>query len=198
MAETVYSGTLGSNMEIKTTVIPKQAREWVKLCGERSPVLAEIELHVFRGATLYTLQNEGHILSYNVTRFGKRKKNIWEPYANWYTAYTIPNERRKGYARQLMQHIRILAIRAGCRRLKARAGTMLGLLLHVGMGDELWGVTEELDVLVDTPLVRLEEYRGRKPPNSIPSSGMIPWSLGRVLEALAERPMRYEKKPPAK
>ncbi len=181
---------------------PKAARVWVKACAEKSPVLAEVELHVFRGATLFVgHEPDGTPLTYNVTRLGKKKKNVWEPYANWYIAYTPVAVRRRGYARGLAEMVKDMAIAHGCVRLKALAGTRLGLLLHIGLGDELWGVTDKDEVVVDTPLVPNAAYAGRSPPNATADAGTIPWDLTRVDAALAGRLMRYDamckKKTPA-
>lgn len=170
----------------------KEARQWVKLCGERGPVLAEVELHIFRGATLFVEHEDGVPRTYNVTRFGKRKKNAWEPYANWYTAYTPTAYRRRGYARQLADQVKHMAVTHGCVRLKALAGTRLGLLLHIGLGDELWGVTEKAEVVVDTPLTTNPAYAGRTPPNGTADAGTEPWTLTRVDLALNGREMRYD------
>lgn len=175
---------------------PKLARLAVRECGERSPVLAEVELHVFRGATLYVLlDSRGAPVSYNVTRFGKRKKNAWEPYANWYTAYTIEQERRKGHASYLARLVKERAIDAGCVRLKALAGTTGGLMLHAALGDELWGITANVEVAVDTPLVPNAAYDNRTPPNAA-TDETAPWSLERVLRELNSRSLRYETKKP--
>lgn len=171
---------------------PKQSREWVKAACERSPVLSEIELHVFRGATLKVLTIEDYPVSYNVTRLGKRRKNVWEPYANWYTAYTVTRCRRQGYARFLAEMVKKEAIAFGCRRLKALAGTKLGVLLHAGLGDQFWGITDSLEVVVDTPLIHLDDYKGRCPPNSV-TEETNPWPVERVWNELGERKLRYEK-----
>lgn len=171
---------------------PKIARGWVKACGERSPVLAEVELHVFRGATLFVEGDVDAPISLNVTRFGKRKKNAWEPYANWYTAYTVERFRRQGYAITLARHVQRAAREAGCRRLKALAGTRLGLLLHVALGDQLWGVTDLVEVVVDTPLVHAPVYRGKSPPNAVEGAGVEPWSLERVMSEVGDRKLRYD------
>ena len=143
---------------------PKVAREAIRALGERSPVLSEVELHVFRGAPLYILRSlKGAALSLNVTYFGKRKINVWEPYANWYTAYTPTALRRQGYATQLYKHVEALAIEAGCRRIKSLAGTQLGLLHHIHVGHQVWGVTLRNEVCVDAPLVTHPEYAKRVP-----------------------------------
>jgi GNAT superfamily N-acetyltransferase len=184
-------------------VDPKESRKWVRACGEKSKVLAEVELHVFRGATLWVACDGQEPVSYNVTRFGKRRKNVWEPYSNWYTAYTINSCRRRGHARRLALYVRSLARDAGCRRLKSLAGTRLGLYLHAALGDEFWGVTSSLEVVIDTPLVLVTKCLGCVPPNAAPvlrekaardpPVHIDPMSLGDVLKELGERPMRYER-----
>jgi hypothetical protein len=194
--------TLGG-LDVRAVTDPKESRKWVKACGEKSKVLAEVELHVFRGATLWVACDGEKLVSYNVTRFGKRRKNVWEPYANWYTAYTINSCRRRGHARRIALHVRSLARDAGCRRPKSLAGTRLGLYLHAALGDEFWGVTSSLEVVIDTPLVMVEKCSGCAPPNATPVFREMaarnpllyaePMSLGDVLKELGERPMRYER-----
>ena len=174
-----------------TIIDPKEARGWVKAAGERSPVLAEVELHVFRGAVLTVLHDEEQPLSFNVTHFGKRRKNVWEPYANWYIAYTVEWARRRGHARTLAEIAKAEAVARGCRRLKALAGTRLGVLLHDALGDQFWGVTDRAEVVVDTPLVQLPAYHRRTPPNAV-TDETEPWPLARVWAELGDRPLRYE------
>ncbi len=181
---------LGGTLTLVTD--PKEARAWVKAAGERSPVLAEVELHVFRGATLYVVSDGDRPMTYNVTRFGKRRKNVWEPYANWYTAYTVTEFRRRGHAKRLAEMVKAQAAAFGCRRLKALAGTRLGLLLHVSLGDELWGVTPNNEVAVDTPLVECADWAGRPPPNAVLGSGTRPWTVAEVDTALRGAEMRYD------
>lgn len=180
--------------KIITVTEPVEAREWVHKCPERSPVLAEVELHVFRGGILKVLvTDQGKPLSYNVTRLGKRKKNIWEPYANWYTAYTIERERNRGLATQLAETFKEEAVKFGCVRLKALAGTLAGLMLHNKLKDQFWGITEMMEVVVDTPLVPNQAYNGKRPPNAV-TTDTEPWPLERVLNELGDNPLRYETK----
>jgi GNAT superfamily N-acetyltransferase len=190
-------------LDVRAVTDPKEARKLVRACGEKSRVIAEVELHVFRGATLWVACDGEKPVSYNVTRFGKHRKNVWEPYANWYTAYTITSSRRQGHARRLALHVRSLARDAGCRRMKSLAGTRLGLYLHGALGDEFWGVTSNLEVVIDTPLVLVEKCSGCVPPNATPvfremaarnpSVHVGPMVLEDVLRQLGERPMRYER-----
>lgn len=190
--------TMIGDLTVRVVTDPKEARQWVKSCGERSKVLAEVELHVFRGATLWIACKGQMPVSYNVTRFGKRRRNIWEPYANCYTLYTVLPYRGSGYARKLSLYVRSLARKAGCRRLKAHAGTRSGLALFASLGDEIWGVTSKFEVLIDTPLVDEHRWDGCVPPNVVSALGAEsvlpskPLTLSEVLLEIGNRSMCYE------
>jgi GNAT superfamily N-acetyltransferase len=170
----------------------KVARRWVRMGAEKSAVLDEVPTHVFRGSRLYILTFAGVPVSYHAVYLGRRKKNVWEPYANWYTAYTVNKYRRRGFARHLAIIAREDARRGGCVRLKSLAGTMLGIYLHAALGDQFWGVTDKCEVVVDTPLVNNEAYDHRSPPNAVRGAGPEPWSLSMVMSALAGRRLKYE------
>lgn len=183
---------LSKTLDIVIVRDPKEAREWVRRTGEKSPVTAETELHVFRGASLYVLHKGEEPISFHACYFGKRKKNVWEPYANWYTGYTVRKHRRQGYATRLALLAREEAIRRGCVRLKSKAGSILGLRLHDSLGDQFWGITEGLEIVIDTPLVANAAYDNRTPPNAVDGAGLQPWSADKVLRLLAGRTLRYE------
>ncbi len=169
---------------------PKDAGQWVKLSTEKHPVLSEMSMFVFRGAIMYILVEKELPISFNVTYIGKRKKNVWEPYANWYSAYTVTPRRREGHAKKLATEVRNEAISLGCRRLKSLAGTYLGLVLHESFGDQFWGIRENMEVIIDTPLVDMPEYSTKPPPTAITKSKM---SLKDVLKELGDRKLRYER-----
>jgi hypothetical protein len=120
---------------------------------------------LFRGTPVWVGSVDGKPVTLNATHFGKRKKNTWEPYANWYVAYTRPDARRLGHAREMALFVRDLAVKDGCVRLKALAGSLAGFGLHASLGDQFWGLTEKDEVIVDTPIVSAEELvaRGRQP-----------------------------------
>lgn len=172
---------------IEIVTEPKEARRIVKDIGEKSSVLSEVDMGVFRGAPLYILRDPaGALLTLNVTYFGKKSKNIWEPYANWYTAYTPVAIRRKGYATELYKVVEAEAIKRGCKRIKSLAGTYAGMMMHHALGHLLWGITPEVrdekgkmirgrEVCVDAPLIMRPEY----------SVGRIP---GQVVQTLKESP----------
>lgn len=181
-----------SEYHIECITTDKLAVEWVKKCGEKHEVLSQTSLHVWRGASLWILLQNEKPVSYNITRIGKRKKNVWEPYANWYVAYTVVSLRRLGLATRLIKHVLSLAKDMGCRRMKALAGTSAGLALHASLGDQFWGLTENLEVVVDTPMVHLPAYLGKTPPNAT-TTETVPWPLERVVQELNGRNLRYDK-----
>lgn len=140
---------------------------------------AEVRMMLFRGTRFWVQTDDGGPVTLNATHFGKRKKNVWEPYANWYTAFTHPEYRRLGYAKELACYVRTLARQAGCVRLRSLAGSRLGYELHRSLGDQFWGITSNRELVVDTPIVSNEELVrwGREPfpEDSIPM-GARKWS----------------------
>ena len=178
---------------IETVTDVKRAQALVASINEKSPVLAEVRLYVYRGSPAFALLQGDQVLSIHVCHFGKRKHNIWEPYLNWYTAYTPILLRRQGFARKLAEHTRKIGIEKGCVRLKSKAGTILGVELHLGLNDQFWGVTEAREAIVDTPLVDKPEYLNRTPPNATKDAGTNPWTREMLMSKLAGTPMRYER-----
>jgi GNAT superfamily N-acetyltransferase len=153
-------------------------------------VLEPLEYNVYRGATCWVLDTvEGadthHTLSVSAWSFGQRKRCGWGRYANWYTAYTPPPIRRQGHARRLYKLVAEQAVGAGCDRLKALAGSWLGVQLHLALGHEIWGLTKGGELQVDTPLVARDDW-----PDSVPrhARGAVgpgrPMVVGEVREAL--------------
>lgn len=129
------------------------------------PVLADAGLMFFRGCNTFVgIVNDVYV-TLNSTHFGKKKKNTWEPYANWYIAYTRYDHRRQGYAKGLATEVRRRAVEAGCVRLKSLAGSQLGYELHRSFGDQFWAKTLTLELAVDTPLVTSDWLveQGRQP-----------------------------------
>lgn len=128
-------------------------------------VLKQVDLCAFWGSRIWVATDDrGGLLSFNMTKLGKRKKNVWEPYANWYLAYTIPEARRRGHATALSRVMRSAAVEAGCVRLRSLAGSWAGFSLHVALGDAFWGLTDRMEVVVDSPLVE------KAWPNTIPGA----------------------------
>jgi hypothetical protein len=164
---------------------------------------AEVRMMLFRGTSFWVLMDRDAMpVSLNATHFGKRKKNVWEPYANWYTAFTRPESRRMGYAKGLGWHVRREAVEAGCVRLRSLAGTYLGYRLHRSFGDQFWGITDKDELVVDTPLVTDEVLaaRGREPfPSRTTPMGARKWAqrtsplTPTMVEAYLERELRYDK-----
>lgn len=154
-------------------------------------VLKEAELMLFRGVRIFVGLHGSVPVTLNATHFGKRKKNAWEPYANWYIAFTTAEYRRNGYAKELAMNVQKQAAEAGCVRLKALAGTLPGLYLHASLGDQLWAVTDKLEVQVDTPLSEAGSVLGTPPNARKWTDRTSPLSLEQVMQELNGRPLRY-------
>jgi GNAT superfamily N-acetyltransferase len=126
--------------------------------------LALMGMELFRGASLFVLETEGDVAGFATIHVGRRRKNCWEPYANWTLAYTTPAQRRKGHAlalsRFMLAHVAFL----GCRRVKSKVGSYLGLRLHSVLGHDIWGVLPTGELQVDAPL----EHAGQFPVGRTP------------------------------
>lgn len=161
--------------------------------ADNHPVLKELGLYAFWGATTLALWEGGVPLSVISMKLGKRKKNIWEPYANWYGAYTLPSHRRKGLATQLYREMEDRAQTFGCRRLKSLAGSRAGLGLHMSLGHQAWGHTSNGEIQIDTPLPIYEEFYRDKgaPPTAIARKTQIPPGM---LADIMRKGLRYDEK----
>lgn len=153
--------------------------------GRWHPVLSELSMTMFRGAQCWVVYQGDDIVHIHASKFGKRKKNKWEPYWNWYIAYTRPDLRRQGYAKKVSERIHAMAVEAGCVRMKSLAGTLGGLRLHMSRGDELWDLRPSGEVVVDTPLIE-GDWRGI-PPNATVERRMT------QRAALAIKALKYDK-----
>lgn len=169
--------------------------------AEKHPVLTEVRRDVFYGGSVWVLYDDLHPgdlepvpLSIHVTKLGKRKKNKWEPYANWYTAYTTPDHRRKGHATALYRAMETEAIAKGCRRVKSLAGSKAGALLHMSLGHQCWGETDNHELAYDTALPGSEALYGKEPPPQVPCD--MPYSkatVNHIINANFSRELRYDR-----
>ena len=183
-------------IQIETITDTARLRGVVKAMVEASggtahPVLKESALYMFWGALTLALWEPKRDVATSLLqmKLGKRKKNVWEPYANWYGAYTLPDRRRQGHAYRLYAEAEKAAVDAGCRRVKSLAGSVAGLGLHRALHHQCWGLTDGGEIFVDSPLPGHEErYTGLTPPQA-PGALMTEAELNRVaLEGL-----RYDK-----
>lgn len=160
-----------------------------KLCYDPHPVLKDLRRDVFYGGHVWVLYNDVmQPVSVNCTKPGKRRKNMWEPYANWYTAYTVVPERRNGHAKALYKHVEAELVQLGCRRIKSLAGSAAGLALHRSVGHTCWGLTDNDEVFVDSALPGSEYlYKGLTPPQA-PGHRM----LKPVVEFFIKKGLRYD------
>lgn len=157
-------------------------------------VLSQCSMTMFRGVMFWVGFHEDTPVTINATHFGKKRTNIWEPYANWYIAYTTPSARRLGFAKELALHVRSLAVEAGCVRMKALAGTRLGYELHRSLGDQFWAVTDAGELAVDTPIINPGVFPTDKTPMGVRkwTDAIIPLSNDEIDEILKE-PLRYDR-----
>lgn len=169
---------------------PKQATEVGRMlkedAGEKHPVLGELSLTVFRGAELLVLYNVAtqRPVSINVSYYGKRKKNIFEPYLNWYIAYTLPDFRRRGLAYNLYRQTEKTALERGCRRVRSLAGSAAGAGLHLALGHLFWGRKDTGELYVDAPLPGMEHlYEGKRKPDMVPlDKPMLKQEVTRIMK----------------
>lgn len=158
---------------------------------ENHVVLKDVRRDVFYGGAVWVTYygaDDSEPVSLCVGKLGKRKKNIWEPYLNWYTAYTLPTYRRRGFATELYWAMEQEALKAGCRRVKSLAGSSAGLALHLSLGHQCWGKTDKDEVYVDSPLPGHEAlYVGMIPPQA-PGAHI---TFGNVKQLIKEG-LRYD------
>lgn len=141
--------------------------------ADNHPVLKDLSFYVFWSAHVWVAYEGDAPVSIHCTKLGKRKKNVWEPYANWYGAYTLPSERRKGHATALYRVMEAAAVQAGCRRVKSLAGSSAGLALHHSLRHACWGLTPNNEVWVDSALPGHEgSYVGLGAPPQAPGELM--------------------------
>ena len=129
-------------------------------------VLSEWSVMNFRKVPIWIGFLGDEPVSFHASHFGTRKRDVWTPYMNFYTAFTRIDLRRQGYARQMYQYARDLAREKGCLRVKSIAGTVMGLRFHQGMGDHIWAWNDKQMIVTDTPLVDASRF----PPDTTPIS----------------------------
>lgn len=159
----------------------------MRYLSEGHRVLTELRRDVFYGGTVWVAwqDHEGGPVpvSIHCTKLGKRKKNIWEPYANWYSAFTLPQYRRQGHATTLYRQMEQEALAAGCRRVKSLAGSSAGLALHLSLGHQCWGQTDNNEVWVDSPLPGCSgPYQGLAPPQAPAQRPSPKWELAQIIK----------------
>jgi len=129
--------------------------------------LGGIGVELFRGAQMFVLTDPTDgIVSFTTIHIGRRKKNVWEPYANWTLAYTTPAHRRRGHMSALARYTLEQARFLGCARVKSKVGSYLGLRLHCSLGHDIWGIVDSdaRELQVDAPLLPRDSFpNGRTP-----------------------------------
>lgn len=157
-------------------------------------VLSETSLMAFRGVPIYVGFVDDEPVTLNATTFGKRKPNAWSPYMNGYIAFTKVSERRKRYALTLVEHVKKLAVAAGCLRVKGLAGTVLGTRFHARQGDQFWAFTDRRSLMVDSPLVDPSRF----PQNVTPIAArkwtqrITPMTMEEVEEIIRTQKFSYD------
>ncbi len=161
-----------------------------ELSGDKHPLFAEVRMYVFQGARTWVLYNGDFPVSLHCTKIGKRKKNVWEPVANWYAAYTLPAYRRRGHAYRLYAEMEKEAIKAGCRHVKSLAGSSAGLGLHRALQHRCWGQVPTGEVFVYSPLPGQEHLypKGAVPPQAPQELTMTKAEIN----ALIKQGLRYD------
>lgn len=126
---------------------PEQAKfEWGYLA-------AQLRLYEFYGATPWLVTDEGGTaVGLHVARPASgRRKNAWGLYVNHYLAFVRPEVRRMGYgagAEAELQH----RWSATHDRLKTLCQSRLGVYYHESLADQVWGVNEKGELVIDSPL----------------------------------------------
>lgn len=156
-------------------------------------VLGDADMMFFRGVGVWVGIENGRPVTLNASHFSKRKKNVWQPYMNWYIAFTRIDERRKGYATDLAIHVRNLGVEAGCIRLKALAGTIAGTMFHWSLKDQMWALTPKNEIMVDTPIVKKRFPTDKTPIEARQYTDRLkPFLLRDIKSILKETKLAYE------
>ena len=128
-------------------------------------VLADISVYMFRQIPVWIGYVDDLPVTINVSYCGRRKRNVWTPHVNEYIAFTRMDVRRRGHATELTTFVKEDArVNNKCVRLKSTIASTVGLRFHQKMGDDIWAMTDENILLVDTPLVDRDNF----PPDSTP------------------------------
>lgn len=160
--------------------------------AEDHPLLNELRMYAFWSATTWVLYNaRGVPLSLNSTKIGKRANGKFEPCANWYGAYTLPEHRRKGYATRLYEATLKPMKEAGNVCTKSLCSSSGGLGLDVSLGHLCWGRVPTGEVFAHTPLPwAAHEFTELDVPPGAPRNYVMTQS---EIDALIKEGLRYDK-----
>lgn len=159
-----------------------------------SRVLADTRLMQFRRVPIWIGFVDKEPVTLHAMHVGKKKANAWTPHANSYIAFTKVSERRKGYASHLFRHVRALAAEAGCVRMKALIGTVLGVRFHQHFGDHIWALNDKQMFAVDTPLVDSSRFPSGVTPMSVRplTDRVVPMTDEEIEQILSVTTLGYE------
>lgn len=160
--------------------------------AEPHPLWAEFRVYTFWGASTVVQWEDNLPVSIHASKIGKRKKNVWEPYVNWYAAYTLSAWRRMGYATRLFREVEDRAQTQGCRRVRSLAASRAGLGLHDHLGHQVWGLTDKDEAIVDAPLSLYDTFYADKGPP--PTSKMAKPYTAAQIRGIMKGGLRYDKK----
>lgn len=129
-------------------------RPWAKEDKECANLLGQVRMHAWRGAKVFVLEQEGEPGSWkpvhlHVGHFATNRRGLWGRYYNFLVAYTPPALRRNGLAREALDR-RVRELKPD--RLKSLAGSKYGVLLHLGLDHQFWGMNLKGEFIIDTPL----------------------------------------------
>jgi GNAT superfamily N-acetyltransferase len=129
-------------------------------------MLPVFPVYPFRGARVWAVLNSDQLaVSIHMTRFSspKSREGAWGRYCNFNLAYTLATHRRRGYATELLRHVEALARAEGVSRMKSLVKSWGGFRLHWRAGHQFWGLTEDGELQIDTPLDPNQPF-----PNTVP------------------------------
>ena len=134
-------------------LIEGKLEEW-QAAAERE-MLPVFPVYPFRGARVWAVLNSDQLaVSIHMTRFSsvKSREGAWGRYCNFNLAYTLATHRRRGYAIELLRHVEAIARMEGIARMKSLVKSWGGFRLHWRAGHQFWGLTEDGELQIDTPL----------------------------------------------
>lgn len=189
MTDNLIIQQITDSSELK--VILKQLSVDIDKGGKK--VLSDTSMYAFRQVPIWVGFIDTEPVTINVSYFGKRKKNAWMPYMNFYIAFTRIDQRRRYHAYHLAQHVRELAIKNGCIRLKSMACTVMGVRFHQKFNDQFWALnTKENVLLVDTPLVNIPFPTDTTPIEVRPWTDRLTPMTNEEIEAILSKGLKYD------
>lgn len=147
-----FSASVSAELDalVDAGMLPSAAARFERLyVGE-----TQIRLYDWYGAQFFgAFDHDERQISLHVLKLNSSpRKNAWGRYVNHYLAFTRPRWRGLGYATAAEIDLQAMAAAEGYDRLKTLCQSWLGVLYHERLRDQVWGVNEKGELVIDSPL----------------------------------------------